>query len=64
MFAKCTRVLETASESELCLEFNIGGWSILVMERATRFSHVYRHIGMMEDLRGLIRRPGQGSATL
>jgi hypothetical protein len=28
------------------------------------FAHVYRHIGMMEDLRGLIRGPGAGTASI
>ena len=28
------------------------------------FSHAYRHIGMMEDLRGLIRGPGAGTASI
>jgi hypothetical protein len=28
------------------------------------FSHAYRHIGMIEDLRGLIRGPGQGTASI
>jgi hypothetical protein len=28
------------------------------------FSHAYRHIGMIEDLRGLIRGPGEGTASI
>jgi DinB superfamily len=28
------------------------------------FAHAYRHIGMIEDIRGLIRGPGQGSASI
>jgi DinB superfamily len=28
------------------------------------FSHAFRHIGMIEDLRGLIRGPGQGTASI
>jgi hypothetical protein len=28
------------------------------------FAHSYRHMGMIEDLRGLIRGPGQGTASI
>jgi hypothetical protein len=28
------------------------------------FAHAYRHIGMIEDVRGLIRGPGQGTASI
>jgi len=28
------------------------------------FAHAYRHIGMIEDLRGLIRGPGKGTASI
>jgi len=28
------------------------------------YAHAYRHIGMMEDIRGLIRGPGAGTASI
>jgi hypothetical protein len=63
MLARCTRVLEQASESELARVITVNGTPMPAVERATDFVHAYRHIGMMEDLRGLIRGPGKGSAT-
>jgi hypothetical protein len=33
-------------------------------ESVAGMAHVYRHIGMMEDLRGLIRGPGAGTASI
>lgn len=33
-------------------------------EQVVGFAHVYRHIGMMEDLRGLIRGPRAGTASI
>ncbi|HUF54500.1 MAG TPA: DinB family protein [Dehalococcoidia bacterium] len=33
-------------------------------ESVVGMGHVYRHIGMMEDLRGLIRGPGAGTASI
>lgn len=31
---------------------------------ALGYGHVYRHIGMMEDVRGLMRGPGEGTASI
>ena len=59
MFARCTVLLERASERDLAREITVSGKP----RRATDFAHMYRHIGMMEDLRGLIRGAGKGSAT-
>jgi len=59
MFARCTVLLERASERDLAREITVSGKP----RRATDFAHLYRHIGMMEDLRGLIRGAGKGSAT-
>lgn len=63
MFARCTAVLERASEPELAREIRVNGKPMTAVQRATDFAHPYRHIGMMEDLRGLIRGAGKGSAS-
>jgi hypothetical protein len=63
MFAQCTVALERASESQLAREIMVNGKPMSVLQRVTDFAHFYRHIGMMEDLRGLIRGAGKGSAT-
>lgn len=64
MFERCTAVLERASERDFAREIVMGGKPMTAVQRATDFSHIYRHIGMMEDLGGLIRGPGKGSATI
>ena len=64
MLAKSTAVLERASPGELSREITMGGKVMTAAQRATDFAHVYRHVGMMEDLRGLIRGPGRGSASI
>ena len=63
MLAKSSQVLERASENDLARVITARGKPVTVVECATDFAHAYRHIGMMEDLRGLIRGPGKGSAT-
>jgi len=63
MLAKSSLVLERASEEELARVITARGKLVTAVECATDFCHPYRHIGMMEDLRGLIRGPGKGSAT-
>lgn len=63
MLAKCGLALERASESEFARVITARGKLVAAVECATDFAHAYRHIGMMEDLRGLIRGPGKGSAT-
>ncbi len=63
MLAKSGLVLERASENDLARVITARGKPVAAVECATDFAHAYRHIGMMEDLRGLIRGPGKGSAT-
>jgi hypothetical protein len=62
ILARCGRVLHEASDEDLFAEFLAYG-RMSPRVSAARFNHVYRHIGMMESVRGLIRGPGQGSAT-
>lgn len=62
MLARCTAMLEKASEQDLAQEIPFVGRMVPRAQRAS-FGHPYRHIGMMEDIRGLIRGPGQGSAS-
>ena len=57
MLARCRSVLEKASEEDLCTEFFAYG-RMAPRVTAARFEHVYRHLGMMEFTRGLIRGPG------
>ena len=63
ILSRNTAVLEGASEAEPCREVSFGGRMVPLAQRATGFAHVYRHIGMMEDVRGSIRGPGKGSVT-
>jgi uncharacterized damage-inducible protein DinB len=65
MLARTSEVLASASEEQLKrrIDFYQSG-QIPAHVLATGFSHCDRHIGMIEDIRGLIRGPGQGTATL
>ena len=40
------------------------GLSVPAFSQIVGFGHVSRHIGMMEDVRGLIRGPGSGTASI
>jgi hypothetical protein len=66
MLARTTEVLEGASEEQL--KRRVQNYDIVPPAPAhvvaTGFSHVARHIGMIEDIRGLMRGPGQGTASL
>jgi len=62
--ARSTARLEAATEEQLSKHVPLYGQRPRAYDVATSFSHVYRHIGMMEDLRGLIRGPGTGTASI
>jgi len=65
MLARTTDVLSGATEEQLKRRvdfYEYGRVPAHVM--ATGFAHCSRHIGMIEDVRGLIRGPGQGSASI
>jgi hypothetical protein len=66
VFDKCTAVLERAPESQLSKSMVVGGKPTqqMVVEYGIAFAHIYRHLGMIEDTKGLMRRPGAGSATI
>ena len=61
--AKTLERLKEASEARLLEKVERYGWRWPVYGGLS-FSHAYRHIGMMEDVRGLIRGPGQGTASI
>ena len=66
LIARTTEVLENATEEQL--KRRVQNYDhippVPAHVVATGFSHVARHIGMIEDIRGLIRGPGQGTASL
>lgn len=65
MLAKTADVLSNATEEQLKRRvdfYEFGQLPAHVM--ATGFAHSSRHIGMIEDVRGLIRGPGQGTASI
>ena len=65
MFASTTVSLGAASEEQLKRPFDLYGiTTVPTFVAALGFSHIARHIGMIEDLRGLIRGPGQGTASI
>lgn len=64
LFSRTTATLETTSEEQLDGRLTQYGRRMPVWSVAVNFDHVYRHIGMMEDVRGLIRGPGQGTASI
>jgi hypothetical protein len=62
--AKSEERLQQASEERLLERLPwYGGLRRPAYQQAS-FSHSYRHIGMMEDIRGLIRGPGAGTASI
>ncbi len=63
MVAEWKAVLEAATEEQLGRDLISNGRPTTVVRQAIYSGHTFRHLGMMEDLRGLIRGPGQGSAT-
>jgi hypothetical protein len=64
MNAKTTATLEDAPPERLLERVEWYGRRAPAYYVATDFGHVFRHIGMMEDLRGLIRGPGAGTASI
>jgi len=56
--AKTTARLEAATVKQLTERTPWYGRHRPAYDRVVSFGHVYRHIGMIEDLRGLIRGPG------
>jgi hypothetical protein len=64
LIARTTEILENATEEQLQRRVEWYGRRGPAYARAADFTHVYRHIGMMEDLRGLIRGPGSGTASI
>ena len=64
LLAKTTQRLVAASEENLTRKTPSYGRLVPAFTRVVEFGHVFRHIGMMEDLRGLIRGPGAGTASI
>lgn len=65
MLARTTETLSNATEEQL--KRRVQNYDLPAVPAhvvATGFSHCSRHIGMIEDIRGLIRGPGQGTASL
>lgn len=62
---RSTEMLERASDPQLKRRVDLYGHAeIPAFVQATSFSHVARHIGMIEDVRGLLRGPGKGTASI
>jgi len=64
LIAATTRKIESAMEEQLRRRVTWYERRQPAYVPLTSFAHVYRHIGMMEDLRGLIRGPGAGTASI
>ena len=64
LLAKTTARIAEATEEQLLEKVPWYDRHRPAYERVASFSHVYRHIGMMEDMRGLIRGPGAGTASI
>jgi hypothetical protein len=64
LIATTTARLEAATEEQLLRRVTWYERRQPAYVPLTRFSHVYRHIGMIEDLRGLLRGPGAGTASI
>jgi hypothetical protein len=62
--AETTRRLVAASEDRLLRKVLSYGRAVPAYSQVVGFGHVSRHIGMMEDVKGLLRGPGSGSATI
>ena len=60
--AKTTQRLVAASEEKLMTKVEWYGRATPVHAQFG-FGHVSRHIGMMEDIKGLLRGPGSGTAS-
>jgi hypothetical protein len=64
LFERTTERLKAATDGQLLERMPFYGLKRPAYEQAASFSHIYRHIGMMEDLRGLIRGPGERTASI
>ena len=64
LIATTTRRLVGASEEQLLRKVPWYGQQKPAFSQIVPFGHVSRHIGMMEDVRGLIRGPGAGTASI
>jgi hypothetical protein len=65
LLARTTEVLEGATEEQLKRRIqNYDLPPVPAHAVVTGFSHVARHIGMIEDIRGLMRGPGKGTASI
>lgn len=65
LLAKTTDTLENVTEEQL--KRRVQNYDLPAVPAhviATSFRHCDRHIGMIEDIRGLIRGPGQGTASI
>jgi hypothetical protein len=65
LLARTTETLSNATEEQL--KRRIQNYDLPPAPAhavATGFSHCDRHLGMIEDIRGLIRGPGKGTASL
>jgi hypothetical protein len=61
---KTTQRLTALSEERLLKKVPWYGRSVPAFSQIVGFGHVSRHIGMMEDVRGLLRGPGHGTASI
>jgi hypothetical protein len=64
MLAQTGQALSGFTDEHLKRNIDFYGRLVPAYVVATDFSHVARHIGMIEDTRGLLRGPGAGSATI
>jgi hypothetical protein len=64
LIASTARKIESATDEQLQRRVTWYGRRQPAYVPLTSFSHVYRHIGMMEDIRGLVRGPGAGTASI
>lgn len=62
--AKTTQRLVDASEETLLKKVPWYGRTTPAFAQIVSFGHVSRHIGMMEDVKGLMRGPGAGTASI
>jgi hypothetical protein len=64
LFTKQAQAVRSATASDLTRDFVLGGNTRTVGDQVTDFGHVFRHVGMMEDVKGLIKGAGKGTATI
>jgi hypothetical protein len=61
---KTTERLVASTEEALLAKVPWYGRTVPAFSQIVGFGHVSRHIGMMEDVKGLLRGPGSGSASI